>query len=146
MPTVFMNARVAGLSVAVSGWIQAIVSVFTVAAVVWTFWRRRDAELSLALLITATFTVSPYAFNYDMVLLSAVIVRLLNRANNERWDYILMLVVWIMPVALIGFGMFLIPGSALSILAFGGRLFWRMWQQERQRGLSAIGGPAAVTA
>jgi alpha-1,2-mannosyltransferase len=136
MPTMFMNARVAGLSVAVAGWIQALVSALSVAAVVWTFWRRRDPELSLALLITATFTVSPYAFNYDMVLLSTVIVRLMDRSDNDRLDYALMLVVWIMPVALIGLGMFLIPGSAASIVAFGARLFWRMWQQEGQGGSS----------
>ena len=67
-----------------------------------------------------------------MVLLSSVIVRLMDRSDNERLDYALMLVVWIMPVALIGLGMFLLPGSAASIVAFGARLIWRMWQQERQ--------------
>jgi hypothetical protein len=34
--------------------------------VVWAFWRRRDPVLSNALLITAAFAATPYAFNYDM--------------------------------------------------------------------------------
>ena len=135
MPTAFMNAKCAGLSLAAATWIQAVVSLLTAAAVIWTFARRRDSDLSLALLAVATFTATPYAFNYDMVLLSAVIVRLMSRAHNTRLDYALMLAVWIMPFLTIPLGMAGIPLSFPTIFAFGARLVWRMWQAERQTAL-----------
>ena len=37
------------------------------AAVVWAYWKRRDPALSRALFVTATFLVTPYILNYDMV-------------------------------------------------------------------------------
>jgi len=116
-----------------------------VAAVVWTFWRPRDRMLSLAFFLTATFTVSPYAFNYDMVLLSTAIVWLMTRSDNQRCDYVLMLMVWILPVALIGLAILPIPGSAIPVLALGARLFWRMWQEERQRTPALSAMPQAVS-
>lgn len=132
MPTAFMNAKVAGLSLAAAAWWQTAASLATAVAVIWTFMRRRDPDLSLSLLITASFTVTPYAFNYDMVLLSGVIVRLMDRTDHTRLDYGLMLVVWIMPVLTIPFGMMGIPISFAAVFAFGGRLVWRMWRTERE--------------
>jgi hypothetical protein len=141
MPTAFMNAKTMWLPVWAAASIQAIASAITVVAVVWTFWRKRDVDLSLALLITATFTVSPYAFNYDMVLFSGVIVRLMGRGDNDRWDYALMLVVWVMPFFTIPLGVSHMPLSFAAIFAFGAKLIWRMWTAE-QRELSLLPQPA----
>jgi alpha-1,2-mannosyltransferase len=74
MPTVFMNARVAGSPLRFAYLLQAIVSLGAFTAVVWTFWTRRDRVLSNALFVTATFVVTPYAFNYDMVVFGWVIL------------------------------------------------------------------------
>jgi hypothetical protein len=131
MPTAFMNAKTMWLPVWAAASIQAVASAVTVAAVVWTFWRKRDADLSLALLITATFTVTPYAFNYDMVLFSGVIVRLMDRADNDRWDYALMLLVWVTPFFTIPLGVSHMPLSFAAIFAFGVKLVWRLWMAER---------------
>jgi alpha-1,2-mannosyltransferase len=87
MPTAFMNARVAGLSLMVATVMQALLSAAAITAVAWTFWRRRDVDLSNALFVTATFLVTPYAFNYDMVVLSWVIIKLMDRNDNSAWDY-----------------------------------------------------------
>ena len=128
MPTAFMNAKVAGLSTEVAGWIQAVVSVLTIAAVTWTFWRPRDRDLSNALLITAVFTATPYAFNYDMVLFSWVMIRLMDRSDNGPWDYWIMLGVWAVPFLTVPMGISVIlPISFLPIFAFGIRLIWRLW-------------------
>lgn len=124
MPTAFMNAIVAGLPVSAAGWLQSLTLLVTVAAVIWTFSRRRDPELSLALLVVATFTATPYAFNYDMVLFSTLIVRLMHRTDNDRWDYLLMAALWATPFPL---GSLEIPLSFPLIFAFGCRLVWRMW-------------------
>jgi hypothetical protein len=55
MPTAFMNARVAGASLAAAACLQALLSSGSVAAVAWTFSRRRDRDLSNALLVTAVW-------------------------------------------------------------------------------------------
>jgi hypothetical protein len=104
-----------------------------VAAVTWTFWRRRDGGLLNALLVTAVFTVTPYAFNYDMVVFGWVIIMLMERSDNEPLDYWLMLAVWAVPFLTVPMGMSLVlPISFLPILAFGIRLFWRLWMQEQR--------------
>ena len=132
MPTAFMNARIAGLSVAACFAIQAMFSVLTLVAVVWTFWRKRDPVLSNALFITAIFTVSPYAFNYDMVLFSWVIIKLMDRNDNDAWDYGLMLAVWAIPFMTVAMGITnVLPFSFLPIFGFGARLVWRIWKVDQ---------------
>jgi alpha-1,2-mannosyltransferase len=132
MPTAFMNAKIAELSMAACIAIQAVVSAATLAAVIWTFWRRRDPVLSMALFVTAIFTVTPYSFNYDMVVFGWVIVTLMDRADNEPVDYALMLAVWATPALTVALGMTgFLPISSLALIAFGARLWWRMGHQEQ---------------
>jgi alpha-1,2-mannosyltransferase len=132
MPTAFMNAKVAGLPTSLALGIQAVVSVATIAAVTWTFWRKRDPVLSNALFLCAVFSVTPYAFNYDMCVFSWVTIKLMERTDNEAWDYWIMLAVWAVPFVTVPMGIAVIfPLSFLPILALGGRLLWRMWQAEQ---------------
>jgi alpha-1,2-mannosyltransferase len=134
MPTVFMSARVAGASMSVAIWAQVFVSAIAVVAVIWTFWRRREPELSNMLFVTATFLATPYAFNYDMVVFGWVAIKLMERSDADAWDYLLMLAVWATPFMTVPSGMAGLPVSVLPMLAFGGRLIWRIWQAERQCG------------
>jgi alpha-1,2-mannosyltransferase len=126
MPTVFMNARIVALPLSVGFAMQAVASLFALAAVMWTFWRRRDHDLSMALFVTASFVATPYAANYDMVMLGWVLLRLMRRDDNTRLDMALMFAVWVLPLATILLGQFHIPGSALVLIAFAGRLVWRL--------------------
>jgi hypothetical protein len=126
MPTAFMNARVAGLSLSVAAWLQAVLSLSAVMAVVWTFWHRRDVDLSNALLVTATFLVTPYAFNYDMVVFSWVIITLMDRGDNSASDYGFMLAVWATPLITVPLGIAGLPLSCLPMLGFGAKLLWRL--------------------
>jgi hypothetical protein len=105
-----------------------MVSAATVIAVVWTFWRRREPDLSNALFVTATFLVTPYAFNYDMVAFGWVVIKLMDRPDNDAWDYGLMLAVWSLPFLTVPIGMAGLPVAFLPILAFAGRLVWRIWK------------------
>src|SRR5207244_4898979 len=81
MPTPFMNVRAAGLPLDRAWSVQAVVSGAALAAVVWTFWKRRDPGLSTALLVTAAFLVTPYAFTYDMVIFGWSLVKLADRCD-----------------------------------------------------------------
>jgi alpha-1,2-mannosyltransferase len=120
-----------GFSLTTAAWAQAVVSALTVIAVAWTFWRRREPDLSNALFVTATFLVTPYAFNYDMVAFGWVVIKLMDRADNDAWDYGLMLAVWAVPFLTVPIGMAGLPVAFLPILAFAGRLIWRIWKAER---------------
>src|SRR6266446_4342900 len=98
----------------------------------WCLWpacsRRRDPDLSNALFVTATFLVTPYAFNYDMVAFGWVMIKLMDRTDNDAWDFGLMLAVWTVPFLTVPMGIAGIGLSALPILALGGKLLWRIWK------------------
>jgi alpha-1,2-mannosyltransferase len=125
MPTVFMNARIAHLPLEVAWSLQIAMSFLAVAAVAWTYWRRRDPVLSVALFVTASFLVTPYAFNYDMVVFGWIIA-LLREKGGEPIDDRLAMAVWTLPVTAMLLGLFGVPGSALVLVAFAGRLLWRL--------------------
>ena len=130
MPTAFMNARLMNAPLPLAWALQAITSALALAATVWTFWRKRDPLLSAALLFTASLLFTPYAFNYDMAALMAVLALMAQRADNQRIDRTLILALWALPVAMM-FGFFPgIAGSALMLLAFGNRLFQRLRNAE----------------
>ena len=126
MPTAFMNLRLIGLPAPLTYALQGAISAATLAATVWVFARPRDPVLSMAFFVSATFLFTPYAFNYDMVAFGWVTVRLMDRADNGRWDYALLLAVWAVPFLTIPMGLAHIPGSFLPILALTARLAWRV--------------------
>jgi hypothetical protein len=142
MPTAFMNVRVAGLPLSWAWAFQAIVSTAAVAAVVWTYWRRRDPVLSTALLVTATFLVTPYIFNYDMVVFGWVLLQLRAREGTRILDDRLAMVVWTLPLTTTLLGLAHIPISFLALAVFAARLIWRMARAETE----AIGAPRLATA
>ncbi|HUN50508.1 MAG TPA: glycosyltransferase family 87 protein, partial [Candidatus Sulfotelmatobacter sp.] len=122
----FVNARLVGLS---DGWawaVQGLSSCCALAAVVWTFWRRRDPVLSLALFVTATFLFSPWMLNYDMVVFAFVVALLRQRDDNSAADHGLALAIWTLPVLMVPFGFSHIPLALIVLPAFAGRLIWRL--------------------
>jgi alpha-1,2-mannosyltransferase len=145
MPTVFMNLRIAGFSIAAAMAAQLVVSAATVGAITWTFWRPRDRDLSNMLFVTAAFVVTPYAFNYDMVAFSWVALKLMERTDNDGWDYGLMLTVWAIPFLTVPIGMAGVPVSVAPMIALGGRLLWRL-SKGQGRDASALADTRAAAA
>ena len=91
IPSAFYAGRLVGLPIAADWALQAIVSAAAIAAVIWTFRRRRDPVLSMALLIAATFLFTPYSMNYDMVVLAWVAALLRQRQASEPIDHYLII-------------------------------------------------------
>ena len=144
----FVNGRMIGLPLAADWLIQAVVSAAALAMVVWTFWRRRDPVLSLALFVAATFLFSPWMLNYDMVVFGYVVALLHERTGNTVVDDRLAIAVWLLPVAMLLFGAAHIPIAMIVLPAFAGRLVWRL-SHDQARGVSAgeaFGGAAAARA
>jgi alpha-1,2-mannosyltransferase len=98
--------------------------------VVWTYWRRRDPVLSVALLITAIFVVSPYSLSYDLVVLGWVVALLRQREDMQPTDHYLLMAVWVLPAAMLLNTELKIPTAAIVLSAFAARLVWRLAQEE----------------
>jgi hypothetical protein len=130
MGSVFYGARLLHLPVAVGWTLQGIVAALAVAAVVWTYWRRRDPALSLALFVAATFLVTPYILNYDMVVLGFVVALLHERPDNTMHDHWLLIAVWTLPVTMMIAAVGWIPLAPVVLIAFAARLVWRLRQSD----------------
>ena len=139
----FHAGRLVGLPLGLAWALQAIVSAVAIAAVIWTFRRRRDPVLSTALLIAATFLVTPYALNYDMVVLAWVVALLRQRAGNEPIDHYLIVAVWSLPLTMMLAGLVHIPLALPVLAAFAARLVWQLAQSDAEQRLDR---PAAFAA
>ena len=117
MPTAFINARLMGAPDVVAWALQAVAAVTALAAVAWTFCKRREPMLSNAMLLAASLLVTPYSFNYDMAALIAVLAQrcVCGLDNSRITDTALILIVWMLPVVMM-LGFFVkLAGSALVL-------------------------------
>ena len=121
MTTLLAAARILGLPPALAGAIQLAGAALAVAAVWFAFRRQGTSDARTAVLVTATFLVSPYTLNYDLLLLMPAAVALFRRRGRgllslERLVY---LALWLIPT----FGMILnrldLPVMPLIVLLFG---------------------------
>jgi alpha-1,2-mannosyltransferase len=132
MSSVFYGARLMHLPTALAWALQGTVAALALAAVVWTYWRRRDPALSLTLFITATFLVTPYILNYDMVVLGFVVALLREHPDNTMRDHWLLIAVWTLPVTMMIAAVGWIPLAPIVLIAFASRLVWRLAQSDRR--------------
>jgi hypothetical protein len=128
MTTLLAAARIVGLPPALSGAVQAAGALLAVVAVFFAFSRKGQSDARIAVLATATFLVSPYTLNYDLLLLmpAAVAMFRLGVADGfQPMERLVLLVLWLIPT----FGMILnrldLPIMPLVILAFG----WFAWKR-----------------
>jgi len=128
--SLFFGARLIHLPLGVAWAIQYAGSTFAVAAVVWTYWKRRDPNLSLALFVTATFLFTPYILNYDMVMFGFVVALLRDRPDNTMRDHWLLLAVWSLPVTMMFAGAIWIPLAPVVLVMFACWLLRRLAQGE----------------
>jgi hypothetical protein len=117
MPTGFMQARMMGADLATARLVQVPFTLLALAALLWTFAKRRDPLLSIAILVTASFVVTPYVFDYDMVVFGWLIAMLWSRFN-AGWDRALLLVIWTLPVAMLFYGGWYLPIAAPLMALF----------------------------
>ena len=106
MTTLLAAARIVGLPPGFAGAIQLAGAALAVTAVWFAFRRHPSSDARTAVLVTATFLVSPYTLNYDLLLMMPAAVALFRRGVAdgfyplERSVYLLL---WLMPT----FGMLL---------------------------------------
>jgi hypothetical protein len=118
----FASAYILGLPRSVASALQMAGAVLAVAAV-WAAFRRHPSSIArTAVLATATFLVSPYTLNYDLLLLMPAVVGLFRQGAGKGFhpaERLIHLLLWLMPLGgmiLARFGLPLVP---LVILLFG---------------------------
>jgi len=131
--SVFYGARLLHLPAAVGWALQGITAALAAGALIWCYWRRRDRALSLALFVTATFLVTPYILNYDMVVFGFVVALLRERDDNTMVDHWLLIAVWTLPVVMMIAAVAKIPLAPIVLIAFAARLVWRLAQSDSRQ-------------
>ena len=135
-----------GLPLGVAWAIQYAAAAFALAAVAWTYWKRRDPALSLSLLITATFLFTPYILNYDMVVFGFVVAALRERADNTMRDHWLLLAIWTLPVTMMFSAVIYVPLAPVVLIAFAGWLLRRLAQGQGVAVATTSGDAASAAA
>jgi hypothetical protein len=100
MPTIFVAARMSGLDAAPAQLIQGVVALGVAVGVAWAWWRRAPFNLRAALLVAAIPLVTPFAYDYDLVILLLPIAWLIlesQRAPLKHAEIAVMVLVWMLP-------------------------------------------------
>jgi hypothetical protein len=117
MPTVFMNARVAGLGPESAYALQTVAALVAVAAVIWTFARRSDPLLSYGVLLVATLVATPYLMSYDLVVMGWLVLALYKSGRLPPRQRVLLAALYWLPLVALAMALAGVPGSALIPIA-----------------------------
>ncbi len=122
MTTLFDAAYILGLPLGLASAVQTAGAALAAVAVWLAFRRHPSSPARTALLASATFLVSPYTLNYELLLLMPAAVALFRQGAAEGFhpgERLLYIVLWVMPFA----GMILnrlgVPLFPVIILLFG---------------------------
>ncbi|HTR84430.1 MAG TPA: glycosyltransferase family 87 protein [Reyranella sp.] len=143
MTTLLAAAKILGVADGPAMAAQLCGSLLAVVAVAWVFARHAASPARTAVLVTATFLVSPYTLNYDLLLLMPAAALLFLHPPAEGFrsgERVVYLAVWLIP----NFCMILnyegLPVTPLIILLFGLVAWTRLAPQAKVE----LPGPAAA--
>lgn len=101
MATVFASARLAGLGIIGAYTLQIAVSLPALAMLAQVWWRRAPLPLAGSLLVLSIPLVTPYAYDYDLVMLLLPVAWLLQEAQATGFrsgERALLIAAWALPV------------------------------------------------
>jgi alpha-1,2-mannosyltransferase len=141
MTTLLAAARIVGLPVPLAGALQVGGAIVAIVAVWCAFRRHGSNDARIAVLAAATFLISPYALNYDLLLLMPAVVALFRLGlaqgfhPGERLIYVML---WVIPTLCIILNRIDLPVTPLVVLAFGGIAWMRLKDQPKVELPSAV--------
>ncbi len=100
MPTIFAAVLMSGLDATAAQLIQGVVALGAAAGVAWAWWRRVHFNLRAALLVAAIPLVTPFAYDYDLVILLLPVAWLVleaQRAPLKHAEIAVMVLAWALP-------------------------------------------------
>lgn len=101
MPTVFVGALLAGTGYPIAYALQGIVTLSAVIAVVWIWSRKVIFPLKASALALAILLATPYAFEYDLAILSLPLAWLAWEGFSTGWlqgEKAILLLGWLIPI------------------------------------------------
>lgn len=130
--TMFVLARWIGLDLGATYFVQAVTTL-AAAAAAWKLWRgpAGDPMLRVAATSALVLLATPYAYSYDMVMVSAAVLIVLQRGNLTR--SIVLTPVWLWPVLVNNFNVQVAPLSPL-VLIYAARIFYVAHRRSRVPG------------
>jgi len=134
MTTLLAAARILGLPPAVAGAIQLAGALLAIAAVWHAFRHHGSSNARTAVLVTATFLISPYTLNYDLLLLMPVVAALFRQASVRGLypgERLIDVALWLIPTLCIMLNPAGLPVTPLIILAFGAIAWARLEAQPK---------------
>lgn len=140
MVTLFAAARIAGLPADLANVVQLGGALASVVAVWFVFRRQGPTQSRTAFLVAATFLVSPYTMNYDLLLLMPAVVMSFRVGAVEGFypgERLMHLILWLMPTLGPILNLLDVPIMPLLILLFAAAAWLRM------QAASAVGAMTA---
>lgn len=104
IPTAYMSARLIGVG-PVWAWAVHIPVVLVALAAVFRVWRRHDAlpSVKATTLVLATFLATPYAWDYDLVILVVLVAWRFKEGGWRPWEVTALIATVLMPFFLATF-------------------------------------------
>lgn len=155
--TIFSAARMWGGSIPLAYGAQALSTMGCAAIVAWMWFTQVDRRLAAAALLTGALLSTPYALDYDMVLLGpalAFVVAYGFEKGFRPWEKTALAVVWAIPLLArtLTLATF-VPIGQIVMIAFMAMIFSRAWAErdaersvEKQRLVAEIGAFSIVGA
>ena len=100
MPTVFIGLRMAGVDPTVARVAQGLCALMVLSGVMWVWWRPLPYRLKAALLVAAVPLATPFAYDYDLVILLLPLAWLILDDQRRRLGHLeiaLMVLIWTLP-------------------------------------------------
>ena len=117
-PSAFMAGRLWDLPLVIDYALQVTVAVISVAVSVWAFRQEAPDAWKAAVTMIATLLATPYSFTYDMCVVAAAQVLLVQNAEHPLapGERLVHATVWLLPIAIIPFSMLRVPIAPISLL------------------------------
>lgn len=109
MATTFTSVRLLGGSYGIAWILQGMVIVAAAGAVFWIWWRKAPYPICASALVFGTLLATPYAFDYDLFILSLPIAWMGWEGNKYGWrseEKLILSVAWLSP--------FIVPVLAMA--------------------------------
>ena len=119
LQSVYAGARMLGLGSDAAWVLQAAVAVLVAALVVWVWLKPGLSTRRYAVLCIASLMVTPYVFDYDLIILALPLAWLAAEGLREgfgRWEKLALLAAWLLPLLSRMIGRYLHAPSAPLVL------------------------------
>jgi hypothetical protein len=133
--TIFSAVRMWGGSIPLAYGVQAVCALGCAAIVAWMWFARADRRLAAAALMTGALLSTPYALDYDMMLLGPALAFVIAHGIEKGfrpWEKTTLAVIWAVPLSARVLTMTtFIPVGQIAMVVFMAMIFHRAWPNAR---------------